>query len=409
MNSRATINHGAASRRRGNPGARLKPALWRKNGNCTGYTSAGGNVTDTWDAEDRLATVTKGGTLSTFSYDGYSRCIQIVESTSGTVTATKRFVWDGATRCEERNANNNVIERFFPEGEQISGVNYFYTHDRLGSVREVTSASGSILADYAYDAFGNQTLLDGTPIGDVGYAGYFYHANSGLNLTLYRAYDPDAGRWLSRDPMGERGGLNLYGYVGNSPIDEVDSMGLSGGTFYSSHPHPDEHYGPMFNSPFSFGIQVTVAAEAGISYGAGGNYTWGFGLFYNPATGFSAGGFQSGGVFSGGPPASLNIPDSPSCTPSSVWGSAGGIGIGPWISNAGSPSDLGGPFDQTNYNTEYVSGSAAEAGGISIYSASFGTEESSTGASFSRYPTTTWSAGGYNLSNGQPNVYVPGE
>jgi YD repeat-containing protein len=160
--------------------------LWRKNGNCTGYTSAGGNVTDTWDAEDRLATVTKGGTLSTFSYDGYSRCIQIVESTSGTVTATKRFVWDGATRCEERNANNNVVERFFPEGEQISGVNYFYTHDRLGSVREVTSASGSILADYAYDAFGNQTLLDGTPIGDVGYAGYFYHANSGLNLTLYR-------------------------------------------------------------------------------------------------------------------------------------------------------------------------------------------------------------------------------
>ena len=43
-----------------------------------------------------------------------------------------------------------------------------------------TDSSGNIKADYAYDAFGNQTLLDGTPIGDVGYAGYFYHANSGL-------------------------------------------------------------------------------------------------------------------------------------------------------------------------------------------------------------------------------------
>ena len=103
--------------------------------------------------------------------------------------------------------NGSVIERFFPEGEQISGVNYFHTHDRLGGVRQVTDHNGNILADCAYDAFGNQTLLDGTQIGDVGCAGYFYHANSGLNLTLYRAYDPDAGRWLSRDPIGEEGGL----------------------------------------------------------------------------------------------------------------------------------------------------------------------------------------------------------
>jgi RHS repeat-associated protein len=62
---------------------------------------------------------------------------------------------------------------------------------------------------------------------DVGYAGMYYHAASGLNLTLFRAYDSDLGRWLSIDPIGEFGGLNLYAYVANNPINAVDFFGLS--------------------------------------------------------------------------------------------------------------------------------------------------------------------------------------
>jgi len=64
----------------------------------------------------------------------------------------------------------------------------------------------------------------GTPFG---YAGYQYHAASGLNLTLYRAYDAALGRWLSRDPIFENGGVNLYGYVGNDPGNGVDPLGQS--------------------------------------------------------------------------------------------------------------------------------------------------------------------------------------
>jgi RHS repeat-associated protein len=76
------------------------------------------------------------------------------------------------------------------------------------------------------DPYGRTTLVSGTNLSDFQYAGYYTHQPSGLNLTLYRAYDPTVGRWLSRDPIGEDGGINLYGYVSNDPIYWTDPLGL---------------------------------------------------------------------------------------------------------------------------------------------------------------------------------------
>src|ERR1700730_1653619 len=61
---------------------------------------------------------------------------------------------------------------------------------------------------------------------DFAFTGHYYHARSGLYLAPYRAYNPSIGRWLSRDPLGEKGGLNLYAYVGNDPVNRVDPFGL---------------------------------------------------------------------------------------------------------------------------------------------------------------------------------------
>ena len=62
---------------------------------------------------------------------------------------------------------------------------------------------------------------------DFGFTGHFFHQPTGLSLSLYRAYDSKRGRWLSRDPIGEAGGLNLYGYVGNGPTKNIDPLGLT--------------------------------------------------------------------------------------------------------------------------------------------------------------------------------------
>jgi RHS repeat-associated protein len=80
-------------------------------------------------------------------------------------------------------------------------------------------------ARYDYGFWGKRTRLSGDVETAVGYTGHHHHAKSGLVLTWYRAYDPDTGRWLSRDPIAEDGGLNLYGYVGNDPTARIDPDG----------------------------------------------------------------------------------------------------------------------------------------------------------------------------------------
>lgn len=187
-----------------------------------------GEKTYLWDAEDRLAAIYYTGTARStqLKYDGVGRCVEMVEKDGGTTLGTSRFVWCGLERCEERNAAGQVVRRFFPQGEQIGGANYFYSFDHLGSVREMTDSTGTVRARYDYDPFGVRTKVAGDLEASFGYTGHYYHAPSGLHLTLFRAYDAATGRWLGRDPLGESVGLNLYAYVGNSPISTMDPLGL---------------------------------------------------------------------------------------------------------------------------------------------------------------------------------------
>src|SRR5437764_732525 len=87
-------------------------------------------------------------------------------------------------------------------------------------------AAGTVVARYDYDPYGRSTTVLGTTPTDFNYTGLYRHSKSNLDLAIHRAYDPDLGRWLNRDPIEEAGGINLYAYVGNDSTNKIDPDGL---------------------------------------------------------------------------------------------------------------------------------------------------------------------------------------
>ena len=141
----------------------------------------------------------------------------------------KNFIWSGNSIVEERDANNVVTKRFYPQGVQLtqpSTVNLFYDRDHLGSIRELTDSTQAVRARYDYDPYGVRTKLSGDLDADFAYTGHYFHQPSGLNLAPYRGYSASTGKWIGRDPIGENGGINLYAYVENNPSNAFDPLGF---------------------------------------------------------------------------------------------------------------------------------------------------------------------------------------
>jgi RHS repeat-associated protein len=93
----------------------------------------------------------------------------------------------------------------------------------------MTDSTATLRARYDYDSYGRQTMAQGSVESDFGFAGQYVHELSGLHLALYRAYDAEQGRWLSRDPIEEEGGVNMYPYVASDPLNKIDPLGLEFG------------------------------------------------------------------------------------------------------------------------------------------------------------------------------------
>jgi RHS repeat-associated protein len=164
------------------------------------------------------------GTSTEFKYDAMGRRVWQGEyDDEEELESSRYFVWDGLSIAEERDGadETDVTRQYFAEGEMRGSTKYFYGRDHLGSVREVVDASGAVVARYDYDPYGRREVVSQTVAFDWGFTGHYYHADSGLHLAPFRAYHADLGRWLSRDPLGEAGGINLYEYALSNPVARV--------------------------------------------------------------------------------------------------------------------------------------------------------------------------------------------
>jgi len=202
-----------------------------------------------WDSQSRLVKVSwgSGSNQSTeFLYNSLGQRSEQIEKTGTAETSHHYLVYDGIQRIARFNggtATANLDQQYFSQGERrkVSGAweSSYYNRDHLGSIREVVKSDGSLQARYDYDPYGKRRTqyLASTYTGGctLGYTGLITlnspaAGQSEQLLTHFRAYDPELGRWLSADPIGEAGGMNLYGYASNSPTNLVDILGLYAGT-----------------------------------------------------------------------------------------------------------------------------------------------------------------------------------
>ena len=210
-----------------------------------------------YDDENQLIRVTvTNGWKSEFTYDGKLRRRIVKEFTwngSWVQTNEVHYIYDGNLVVQERDANNLLLVTY-TRGSDLSGsmqgaggiggllartdnskqlisdpfATAFYHADGNGNVTCLIYPNQTIAAKYLYDPFGNMLSMYGTlaDANNYRFSSKEWNANSALYYYLYRFYDSNLQRWPNRDPIGERGGLNLYGYVGNNPINKFDPYGL---------------------------------------------------------------------------------------------------------------------------------------------------------------------------------------
>lgn len=203
------------------------------NGNLTSKTAkVGGAVTTyAYDASNRLTSVTRPDTsVVSYRYDALGRMIE--RDDAGAVT---RYVHDGPNVALELDGANAVTARFvhnpgvFDEilAMERGGSWYGYLTDHQGSVLGLVDATGALVNEYSYDAFG---VPLGTPVEAVAnpfrYAGRPWDGTVGLYDMRARHYDPALGRFIQPDPKGYGGGDgNLYSYASSSPLNLTDPSG----------------------------------------------------------------------------------------------------------------------------------------------------------------------------------------
>jgi RHS repeat-associated protein len=111
-----------------------------------------------------------------------------------------------------------------------TGEIYYYLNDRLGTPQYLTNDNGMVIWEATYQPFGQADVNPSSKTeNNFRFPGQYYDEETGLYYNYHRYYDPDTGRYLRADPIGLKGGINIYAYAQNNPVKLIDPFGLDAG------------------------------------------------------------------------------------------------------------------------------------------------------------------------------------
>ena len=212
-----------------------------------GNLTSDGHLNYSWDAENRLLSMEAIPRVPVdvrqrleFVYDAMARRVQKkvyawnISTSTYQLQSTTRFVYDGWNLVAEVDGNNNLVRNYVRGAGELLLVNgggdtHQVGYDGNQNVGVLVKGSdSSVSASYDYDPFGQTMKAVGgfAMQNPFRFSDQYADVESGLIYYGFRYYNPQIGRWISRDPMAEAGGSNLYNFVSNHPITDFDLLGL---------------------------------------------------------------------------------------------------------------------------------------------------------------------------------------
>ncbi|MFV3127300.1 RHS repeat domain-containing protein [Niveispirillum sp. KHB5.9] len=198
------------------------------NGNLTGASG----WTYGYDALNRLTSASGPGNSSTYAYDPNGR--RLSKTVNGVTTS---YLYDGPNLVAEYDGSGTLLRRyvFGPGADEplvqyigatyVGGSKKYLLRNWQGSIIALADGSGNVAAGdvYKYGPFGESNNPASGSL--FRYTGQVYDAETGLYHYKARSYSASLGRFLQTDPVGTQDDLNLYGYVGNDPLNMTDPTG----------------------------------------------------------------------------------------------------------------------------------------------------------------------------------------
>ena len=200
---------------------------------ANGNTTSENTRTYVYDLSNQLVKVLDGGSqIAAYTFNGAGQRIKKV------TTETRIFHYDpqGHLIAETNGTGQVLAEYVYLNDRRLALIKpretvYYHHNNHLGTPQVLTDGTANVAWKATYTLFGQAQILVQAVVNPFRLPGQYYDTETGLNYNYHRTYHPNIGRYVTPDPIGLSGGMNLYVYAENNPVGLIDPVGLSSLTF----------------------------------------------------------------------------------------------------------------------------------------------------------------------------------